>query len=60
MEGKVGNRGSMHYEDSIVIGLAAVFQDPRVYLREFIFGNAPALTLSRERRGSDLSSSGGR
>lgn len=37
---EVGNRGSMHCGDSIAIGLAAVFQDPRVYLREFIFGYA--------------------
>lgn len=51
--GEVGNRGSMHYGDSIVIGLAAVFQDPRVYLWEFIFGNA--LSLFRARQGSDLS-----
>lgn len=47
--GEVGNRGSMHYGDSIVIGLAAVFQDPRVYLREFIFGNALLLFRVRGR-----------
>lgn len=48
---EVGNRGSMHYGDSIVIGLAAVFQDPRVYLREFIFGNALSLFRARVRGG---------
>jgi len=36
----------MRYGDSVAIGLAVVFQDPRVYLREFIFGNAPFISLS--------------
>lgn len=39
-ESETVNRGSMHCGDSIAIGLTAVFQDPRVYLQEFIFASS--------------------
>lgn len=39
-ESETVNRDSMHCGDSMAIGLAVVFQDPRVYLGEFIFASS--------------------